>query len=409
MVYINENFTKLQGSYLFAEVSKRVKEYQQKNPSKKIIRLGIGDVTEPLPPSVIKGLEKAVYEMGEKETFQGYPPYEGYDFLRNIIAKVDFESRGVQISPEEIFISTGAKEDTANIQELFSINSRLAIPDPVYPVYVDSNVMAGRAGDFKDGRYDRVVYLPCTIDNNFSPALPGEKVDLIYLCFPNNPTGKALRREELKKWVDYARENGAIILFDAAYEAYIREEDIPHSIFEIEGAREVAIEFRSLSKTAGFTGTRCSYTIIPKSLVAFDKRGNKYGLNSLWLRRQSTKFNGVAYIIQKGAYQVFTEAGRREIKKIIDYYLENAKIIGNGIKSIGLSYSGGINSPYVWVKIPEGLTSWQFFDELLEKYQVVGTPGAGFGKCGEGYFRLTGFGKREDILEAVERLSKFKV
>jgi LL-diaminopimelate aminotransferase len=328
--------------------------------------------------------------------------------LRKAISEFDFKRRGIDIEPDEIYISTGAKEDTANIQELFSIHSKIAILDPVYPVYLDSNVMAGRTGNFVDGIYKDVEYLPCTIENNFSPYLPKKKVNLIYLCFPNNPTGQVLTKDELKMWVDYAIDNDAIILFDAAYEAFVQQPGIPRSIFEIEGAKKVAIEFRSLSKTAGFTGTRCAYTIIPKELYIKDKDGNKYSVGDLWLRRQSTKFNGVAYIIQKGAAAVFTEKGQEEVKKLISYYLENAKIIREGIEALGLKYTGGINSPYIWFKVPDGFTSWQFFDYLLEKFQIVSTPGVGFGKSGEGYIRLSAFGKREDIIEAVERLKNFK-
>jgi LL-diaminopimelate aminotransferase len=408
MPFVNENFLKLNKNYLFAEVANRVRKYVEKNPQARVIKLGIGDVTEPLPGCVISELKAAVDDMSRRETFQGYPPYEGYEFLRKAISEFDFKRRGIDIEPDEIYISTGAKEDTANIQELFSIHSKIAILDPVYPVYLDSNVMAGRTGNFVDGIYKDVEYLPCTIENNFSPYLPKKKVDLIYLCFPNNPTGQVLTKDELKMWVDYAIDNDAIILFDAAYEAFVQQPGIPRSIFEIEGAKKVAIEFRSLSKTAGFTGTRCAYTIIPKELYIKDKDGNKYSVGDLWLRRQSTKFNGVAYIIQKGAAAVFTEKGQEEVKKLISYYLENAKIIREGIESLGLKYTGGINSPYIWFKVPDGFTSWQFFDYLLEKFQIVSTPGVGFGKSGEGYIRLSAFGKREDIIEAVERLKNFK-
>jgi len=408
MPFVNENFLKLNKNYLFAEVANRVRKYVEKNPQARVIKLGIGDVTEPLPVCVISELKAAVDDMSRRETFQGYPPYEGYEFLRKAISEFDFKRRGIDIEPDEIYISTGAKEDTANIQELFSIHSKIAILDPVYPVYLDSNVMAGRTGNFVDGIYKDVEYLPCTIENNFSPYLPKKKVDLIYLCFPNNPTGQVLTKDELKMWVDYAIDNDAIILFDAAYEAFVQQPGIPRSIFEIEGAKKVAIEFRSLSKTAGFTGTRCAYTIIPKELYIKDKDGNKYSVGDLWLRRQSTKFNGVAYIIQKGAAAVFTEKGQEEVKKLISYYLENAKIIREGIEALGLKYTGGINSPYIWFKVPDGFTSWQFFDYLLEKFQIVSTPGVGFGKSGEGYIRLSAFGKREDIIEAVERLKNFK-
>ena len=408
MPFVNENFLKLNKNYLFAEVANRVRKYVEKNPQARVIKLGIGDVTEPLPGCVISELKAAVDDMSRRETFQGYPPYEGYEFLRKAISEFDFKRRGIDIEPDEIYISTGAKEDTANIQELFSIHSKIAILDPVYPVYLDSNVMAGRTGNFVDGIYKDVEYLPCTIENNFSPYLPKKKVNLIYLCFPNNPTGQVLTKDELKMWVDYAIDNDAIILFDAAYEAFVQQPGIPRSIFEFEGAKKVAIEFRSLSKTAGFTGTRCAYTIIPKELYIKDKDGNKYSVGDLWLRRQSTKFNGVAYIIQKGAAAVFTEKGQEEVKKLISYYLENAKIIREGIEALGLKYTGGINSPYIWFKVPDGFTSWQFFDYLLEKFQIVSTPGFGFGKSGEGYIRLSAFGKREDIIEAVERLKNFK-
>ena len=409
MVRLNENFQRLQGSYLFAEVGKRAKEYKEKNPQAKVIRLSIGDVTEPLTPSVINGLNFAVKEMSEKKTFQGYPPYEGYDFLREAICQSDFQSRGMDIKPDEIFISTGAKEDTANIQELFAKDSILAITDPVYPVYVDSNVMAGRGGKLVNGQYNKIVYLPCNAENNFTPELPKKKVDLIYLCFPNNPTGQVITREGLKRWVDYARENKAVILYDAAYEAFIRQDGIPHSIFEIEGAKEVAIEFRSLSKTAGFTGTRCAYTIIPNELMVTDLTGKKQAVNQIWLRRQSTKFNGVAYIIQKGAAVVFTEKGKAEAKAVVDYYLGNAKIIANAMSGLGLPFVGGVNSPYIWLKVPNGYTSWGFFDLLLNQCQVVSTPGSGFGKSGEGYIRLTAFGDRSDVEEAIARIKKINL
>ncbi len=409
MIRINENYLNLQGSYLFTETARRVKEFQLKNPRAKIISLGIGDVTEPLPPSIIKGLKKAVDEMSDLITFKGYKSDEGYEFLRNIISDSDFKTRGINISTDEIFISTGAKEDTANIQEIFSNDIKVAITDPVYPVYLDSNVMAGRSGRLIDGRYENIIYLPCNEKNNFKPELPDQSVDLIYLCFPNNPTGQVLTREELKVWVDYAIKNKALILFDAAYEAFIRDKNIPHSIFEIEGAKEVAIEFRSLSKTAGFTGTRCSYTIIPNGLIAYDKKGKAYPVRKLWFQRQSTKFNGVAYIIQKGAYQVFTQEGRNETQAIINYYLLNAGIIREGISSLGLKCFGGINSPYIWIKIPEKYSSWEFFDFLLNQAQIVGTPGVGFGKNGEGYFRMTAFGKKEDIEEAINRIKKLNL
>lgn len=409
MIKINNNYLLLQGSYLFAEIAKRVEEYSKKNTSKKIIKLGIGDVTEPLAPSIIKGMDGGIKDMSNRGTFKGYKSDHGYEFLIEKINDMDFKKRGVQLDNDEIFISCGAKEDTANFQELFSKDIKIAITDPVYTVYLESNVMAGRSGNFNNGRYENIVYLDCTSDNNFIPEIPKERVDLIYLCFPNNPTGQTITKKDLAKWVEYARENKALILFDAAYEAFIRDETLPHSIFEIEGAKEVAVEFRSLSKTAGFTGTRLGYTMIPKEVMIYDQNNNKHSLNQLWDRRQATKFNGVAYIIQKGAEMVFTEKGREEIDKVIDYYLGNAKIIKEGLKKIGIESSGGKNSPYIWLKTPKGYSSWDFFTKLLEESQVVGTPGAGFGKCGEGYFRLTAFGERANIEEAVGRLAKLKL
>jgi len=409
MIRINNNYLLLQGSYLFAEIAKRFNEYTQKNPSKKVIKLGIGDVTEPLTPAIIKGLEQGVKDMSNIDSFKGYKSDNGYEFLIDKINHLDFKQRGVKLDNNEIFITCGAKEDTANFQELFAENIKIAITDPVYPVYIDSNVMAGRSGNFNNGRYENIVYLDCTADNNFIPEIPKEKVDLIYLCFPNNPTGQTITKSELAKWVKYARENKALILFDAAYEAFIKDDNLPHSIFEIEGAKEVAVEFRSLSKTAGFTGTRLGYTIVPKEVMIYDKNDNKHSLNKLWERRQSTKFNGVSYIIQRGACEVFTENGRKEINKVINFYLENAKIIKDGLTKINIKSSGGINSPYIWLETPNGYSSWDFFTKLLEECQVVGTPGVGFGKCGEGHFRLSAFGDRANIQEAVERLSMLKL
>lgn len=409
MITVNASYLQLAGNYLFAEIARHVQEYQQAHPEQNVIKLGIGDVTKPLTPAVLSSLKQGVDEMGTAETFQGYGPYEGFAFLREKIADFDFHSRGVNISPDEIFISTGAKEDSANFQELFSRDVKIAITDPVYPVYVDSNVMAGRIGNFTDGRYEGIVYLECTAENNFMPDVPSEDVDLIYLCFPNNPTGQVATKADLQKWVDYAREKKALILFDAAYESYITDESIPHSIFEIDGADEVAVEFRSLSKTAGFTGTRLSYTIIPNNVNIYDAEGNAHQLNTLWLRRQATKFNGVSYIIQKGAEAAFTKAGRQEINDVIAHYLGNAKIICEGLDALGISYSGGVNSPYIWLKTPDGLSSWDLFHKLLNECQVVGTPGAGFGKCGEGYFRLTGFGSRDNTKEAIARFSKLQL
>lgn len=409
MIKINANFLKLQGSYLFAEVGKQVKSYQEKHPDQKIIKLGIGDVTQPLTPAIIQGLQQGVAEMGVKETFQGYPPYEGFEFLRRRIAEFDFHRRGLDIAADEIFVSSGAKEDTANFQELFDTHAKIAISDPVYPVYLDSNVMAGRTGAFKDGRFEGVVYLEATAENDFMPPLPQEDVDLIYLCFPNNPTGKVATKAELRQWVAYARAKRALILYDAAYEAYIRDPQIPRSIYEIEGAKEVAVEFRSLSKTAGFTGTRMAYTIIPNSVKIYDEQGNTHQLSSLWLRRQSTKFNGVAYLIQKGAAAAFTDEGRAELNVLIDYYLENARIIRAGLDAVNIKYSGGVNAPYIWFETPNNLSSWEMFHKLLNECQVVGTPGVGFGKCGEGYLRLTAFGNQADVKEAVARFAKLQL
>lgn len=411
MALVNENHLKLPGNYLFAEIAKRVNAYKSEHPEAKIIRLGIGDVTRPLPQASIEAMHKAVDEMGHVETFRGYPEYEGYDFLIEKIIEVDYKKRGIKVERDEVFVSDGAKSDTANIQELFGVNNKIAVTDPVYPVYVDSNVMAGRTGALgSDGKWSNVVYLSCTAENNFIPELPKEKVDLIYLCFPNNPTGMTLTKEQLKAWVDYARENKAIILFDSAYEAFIHEKDVPHSIYEVEGAREVAIEFRSFSKTAGFTGTRCAYTVIPKEVTAYTASGEACSLNRMWYRRQATKFNGVSYIVQRGAEAVYSEEGQQQVKELIGYYMENARIIREGLQSIGIQVFGGVNSPYIWLKTPKGMDSWAFFDKLLKEINVVGTPGVGFGPSGEGYFRLTAFGSRENTEEAVERFrTKLKI
>jgi len=411
MALVNENHLKLPGNYLFAEIAKRVNAYKSEHPEAKIIRLGIGDVTRPLPQASIEAMHKAVDEMGYVETFRGYPEYEGYDFLIEKIIEVDYKKRGIKVERDEVFVSDGAKSDTANIQELFGVNNKIAVTDPVYPVYVDSNVMAGRTGALgSDGKWSNVVYLSCTAENNFIPELPKEKVDLIYLCFPNNPTGMTLTKEQLKAWVDYARKNKAIILFDSAYEAFIHEKDVPHSIYEVEGAREVAIEFRSFSKTAGFTGTRCAYTVIPKEATAYTASGEACSLNRMWYRRQATKFNGVSYIVQRGAEAVYSEEGQQQVKELIGYYMENARIIREGLQSIGIQVFGGVNSPYIWLKTPKGMDSWAFFDKLLKEINVVGTPGVGFGPSGEGYFRLTAFGSRENTEEAVERFrTKLKI
>ncbi len=403
MAIVNENHLKLPGNYLFAEIGKRVAAFKEQNPSADIIRLGIGDVTRPLPMACIDAMHKAVDDMSRIETFKGYPEYEGYDFLINKIVENDYKKRGITIGFDEVFVSDGAKSDTANIQELFGLNSRIAVTDPVYPVYVDSNVMAGRTGDYIDGKWTNVTYLPCTSENGFVPELPKEKVDLIYLCLPNNPTGTTLTKEQLKVWVDYAVKNKSIILFDSAYEAFISEKDVPHSIYEIEGAKEVAIEFRSFSKTAGFTGTRCAYIVIPKELKAYTADGNEIGLNRLWYRRQATKFNGVSYIVQRGAEAVYSEEGQKQVKETISYYLSNAAIIKNGLESIGIKVFGGVNAPYIWMQTPNKMDSWAFFDKLLSEANIVGTPGVGFGPSGQGYFRLTAFGSRENTQAAVER------
>ena len=405
MAKLNDHYLQLPGSYLFAEIARRINTYKAANPAAEIIRLGIGDVTQPLVPTVIEGFQKAVIEMSVESTFKGYGPDQGYPFLIQKIIEHDYRPLGVELSEDEIFISDGAKCDTGNIQEIFSLENVIAVTDPVYPVYVDSNVMAGRAGKLQnDGRYSRIVYLPCTEANGLKPQLPEGTVDLIYLCFPNNPTGMTLGRDELKVWVDYARKHQAIILFDAAYEAYIREPGIPHSIYEIDGAAEVAIEFRSFSKTAGFTGTRCAYAVIPKTVSAYDASGAAFELNRFWLRRQTTKFNGVSYPVQAAAAAIYSEAGRQQIKEVIDYYLANARIIKNGLEKLKFKVFGGINAPYLWLKTPPALSSWEFFDKLLNEVQIVGTPGSGFGPSGEGFFRLTAFGSRQNTEKAMERL-----
>lgn len=404
MIKINENFLELQDSYLFSTIAKKVSEFQKNNPNKKIIKLGIGDVTLPISKTVANAMHNAVDEMVTKENFKGYGPEQGYDFLREKIVKLDYKKRGIDIEKNEIFVSDGAKCDTGNIGDILSKNNKIAVTDPVYPVYVDTNVMAGRAGRYKDGKFENIVYIPTTSENNFVPELPKEKVDIIYLCLPNNPTGTVLNKEQLKKWVDYAIENKSLILFDSAYEAFITEENIPHSIYEIEGAKKVAIEFRSFSKTAGFTGLRCAYTVVPKELIGYTENGEEVSLNKLWNRRHCTKFNGVSYVTQKGAEAVYSKEGQKEIKENIKYYLENAKIIREGLIDAGFTVYGGKNAPYIWLKVPEEYTSWEFFDKLLNEVCVVGTPGSGFGPSGEGYFRLTAFGSRENTIEAMERI-----
>ena len=413
MAIINENFLKLPGSYLFAEIARRLNTFKKENPEANVIRLGIGDVTKPLVGEVIHALHQAVDEMAEEKTFKGYgPDGYGYNFLIQKIIEFDYKARGVEIDEDEIFISDGAKSDTANIQEIFGPDNKIALTDPVYPVYVDSNVMAGRSGEYdaKTGKWSNYTYLPCHAENKFIPQLPQGRVDMIYLCFPNNPTGMTLSKAELKKWVDYAKENKSIILFDSAYEAFIKERDVPHSIYEIEGAKEVAIEFRSFSKTAGFTGTRCAYTVIPKELLAYSNNGDAHALNKLWYRRQTTKFNGAPYIIQKAAAAIYSEVGQQQIKAVVDYYMENAKIIREGLINIGIEVFGGVNAPYIWLKTPKGIDSWSFFDKLLSEANIVGTPGVGFGPSGEGYFRLTAFGNRQNTEEAIQRFkSRLKI
>lgn len=410
MININENFLDLQDSYLFSTIAKKVKAFQEANSDKKVIKLGIGDVTLPLAKACVDAMKKAADEMLDSSTFMGYGPEQGYEFLKEKIIEFDYNKYGIEISSDEIFVSDGAKCDTGNIGDIFSKDNKVAITDPVYPVYIDTNTMAGRAGKFnsESGKYENIIYIPCNAENNFEPDLPLEVPDIIYLCFPNNPTGTVLNKSQLKKWVDYAKDNKAIILFDSAYEAFITEDDIPHSIYEIEGAKEVAIEFRSYSKTAGFTGVRCGYVVIPKTLKGYTKDGKEILLNKLWNRRTCTKFNGVSYITQRGAEAVYSEEGQIQIKENINYYLENAKIIREGLKEAGYEVFGGVNAPYIWLKLPDGMKSWDFFDKLLNDLQIVGTPGVGFGPCGEGYFRLTAFGNRENTIEAINRIKNWK-
>lgn len=410
MININENFLDLQDSYLFSTIAKKVKEFQEKNPDKRIIKLGIGDVTLPLAKACVEAMKKAANEMSDEKTFRGYGPEQGYDFLKEKIMEYDYKKYGIELSSDEIFVSDGAKCDTGNIGDIFSKDNRVAITDPVYPVYIDTNTMAGRAGRYNKeiGKYENIIYMPCNAENNFEPELPSEVPDIIYLCFPNNPTGTVLNKEQLKKWVDYARDNKSVIIYDSAYEAFITEDGIPHSIYEIEGAKEVAIEFKSYSKTAGFTGIRCGYVVIPKELKGYTKGNQEVSLNKLWNRRTCTKFNGVSYITQKGVEAIYSDEGQKQIKENINYYMENAKIIMNGLKEAGYKVFGGVNAPYIWLKLPDGIKSWDFFDKLLEELQIVGTPGVGFGPCGEGYFRLTAFGNRENTIEAIKRIKDWK-
>jgi LL-diaminopimelate aminotransferase len=406
MATINENFLKLQAGYLFPEVSRRVRAFAAKNPDAKIISLGIGDVTQPLPPAIIKAMKKAVNDMASKATFRGYGPEQGYDFLIEAIIENDYKSRGVDLDRSEVFVSDGAKCDTGNILDIFGLDNVVAITDPSYPVYVDSNVMAGRTGKANEkGQFEKIVYMPCTAKNDFIPELPKAHVDIIYLCFPNNPTGAVATKEILSKWVDFARDKKAVILFDAAYEAFITDPDIPHSIYEIDGAKDVAIEFRSFSKTAGFTGVRCAFTVVPKQLKAAGPGGKAVGVNPLWSRRHSTKFNGASYVSQAGAAAVYTAKGKQQCRRIIDIYMSNANLIRGSLAKLGYEVYGGVNAPYIWLKTPDGVSSWDFFDRLLQKANIVGTPGSGFGPAGQGYLRLTAFATPANVKEAMQRFA----
>ncbi len=410
MALVNEHFLKLPGNYLFADIAKRVNAFKVSHPKVKVISLGIGDVTRPLAPVVIEAMHKAVEEMANKATFHGYGPERGYDFLREAIQKNDFLPRGIHIDLNEIFINDGAKSDTGNIQEILRWDNNIGVTDPIYPVYVDSNAMIGRAGVFENGKWTDVTYFPCTAENDFVPQIPGRRVDMIYLCYPNNPTGTVLPKEELRKWVNFALRNDSILFYDAAYEAYITDPEIPHSIYEIKGARKCAIEFHSYSKTAGFTGVRCGYTIIPKELTAVTVDGKqRVNLNQLWDRRQSTKFNGTSYISQRAAEAIYTPEGKKQIQETIDYYMENAKIMRETLSKLSYKVYGGVNAPYLWVKTPDGMDSWKFFEQLLYGCGIVCTPGVGFGPSGEGYFRLTSFGNREDVREAMRRIAEWSL
>ncbi|KAA6345836.1 LL-diaminopimelate aminotransferase [termite gut metagenome] len=407
MAFVNEHFLKLPGSYLFSDIAKKVNAFKEAHPDKQLIRLGIGDVTRPLPRACIEAMHKATDEMANKATFRGYSPEQGYDFLIEAIIKNDYAPRGIKFTSSEVFVSDGAKSDTGNIGDILHSNNSVGVTDPVYPVYIDSNVMGGRSGVLEEnGRWSNLVYIPCTSENNFVPQIPDKRIDMLYLCYPNNPTGTTLTKSELKRWVDYALANDTLILFDAAYEAYIQEPDVPHSIYEIEGAKNCAIEFRSFSKKAGFTGVRCGYNVVPKELTAATLEGKRVALNFLWNRRQSTKFNGTSYITQRAAEAVYSPEGKEQVKEIINYYMTNAKIMREGLETAGLKVYGGINAPYLWVKTPNGIDSWTFFDKMLNEANVVGTPGVGFGPSGQGYLRLTAFGEREDCVEAVQRLNK---
>lgn len=408
MIKVNDNFCKLPAAYLFSEVARRIDAYRKAHPEADIIRMGIGDVTCPICQAAVDAMHRAADDQLSEFTFHGYGPEQGYSFLREKISEYDYKSRGVNIGIDEIFISDGAKSDTGNIGDILSVDCKIAVTDPVYPVYVDTNVMSGRAGNLCGGRWDHIEYLPCTAENDFIPALPVGNPDVIYLCYPNNPTGTTLNHEQLAKWVEYALAHNALIMFDSAYEAYITEDDVPHSIYEIPGAEKVAIEFRSYSKTAGFTGLRCGYTVVPKALKGVDSEGNEVSLNALWNRRQCTKFNGASYVVQRAAEALYSPKGQRQVKETIGYYMRNAKVLREGLAEAGLDVYGGVNAPYIWIKTPGGMSSWDFFDLLLSECNVAGTPGSGFGPSGEGYFRLTAFGRYENTVEAVERLKKLK-
>ena len=407
MPRINENYLKLKAGYLFPEIGRRVKSFVDAHPEAKVIRLGIGDVTEPLPPACIAAMHAAVDEMANRDTFRGYGPEQGYDFLRQAIVEHDYLERGVNVAADEIFVSDGSKCDTGNILDIFGADNRIAVQDPVYPVYVDTNVMAGHTGPADEqGRFAKLVYLPCTAENNFTPEIPAEKCDIVYLCYPNNPTGAVASLETLTRWVEYAKANNAILFYDAAYEAYVTDPVIPRSIYEIPGARDVAIEFRSFSKNAGFTGTRCAFTVVPKPLMGTTSTGERKEIYPLWMRRHTTKFNGVSYIIQRGAAAAYSDDGKQQIRELVDFYLTNARLLRRGLEDVGLTVYGGVNAPYIWIKTPDGVKSWDFFDQLLDRAHLVGTPGSGFGAAGEGYFRLSAFNSRENIEEAVARLQK---
>ena len=407
MALVNEHFLKLPNNYLFSDIAKKVNAFKVSHPKTDLIRLGIGDVTRPLPQASIEAMHKAVDELASKETFHGYGPEQGYDFLIDAVIRNDYAPRGVYLEPGEVFISDGAKSDTGNIGDILRHDNSIGVTDPIYPVYIDSNVMCGRAGILEDGRWSNVVYLPCLSENNFVPEIPDRRIDILYLCYPNNPTGTVISKAELKKWVNYALENDTLILYDAAYEAYIQDPDIPHSIYEIKGAKKVAIEFRSFSKTAGFTGVRCGYTVVPKELTAATLEGERIPLNRMWNRRQCTKFNGTSYITQRGAEAIYTPEGKKQVKAIIQYYMANARIMKEALESTGLKVFGGENAPYLWVKAPGEVSSWKFFEQMLYEANVVGTPGVGFGPSGEGYIRLTAFGERADCDEAMKRIRKW--